>query len=197
MRQTEEYKPLPASTDDSEIELIRPKSMSKSITVTLISIVVVLLLSMLVTLRIHSDHYRQESSLDCGSSRQEALAMGCKFDPMSFSWLQPDCYDSELTSQFLTLRQWRWTTDRAGSDEVSFDDVMKGKHELLYVSWEYHLLHCTYMWRKMHRAVLAGKRVDGYIGNYNHTSHCEKMLMENTALDEINTIIRTKFVTCK
>lgn len=69
--------------------------------------------------------------------------MGCKFDPISFSLLQPDCYDSELTSQFLTLRPWRWTKDRAGSGEVPFGDVMKGIHEQLYVSWEYHLLQCT------------------------------------------------------
>jgi hypothetical protein len=67
---------------------------------------------------------------------------------------------------------------------VSFEEVARGNHEKLFVTREYHMYHCTYMWRKLHRGMLRGgeneeKRgvVDTYIGSYGHTEHCEMMLL--------------------
>ena len=77
---------------------------------------------------------------------------------------------------------------------------MTGEHLGLYVSWEYHLRHCTAMWKKLHRAIRGeGKTaVDSYIANYEHTKHCEHMLLgrRGLGLDEVNTVIETKFPDC-
>ncbi|KAJ5569721.1 uncharacterized protein N7459_009151 [Penicillium hispanicum] len=132
----------------------------------------------------------------CGTSREEAKSLGCHFDPMSFSWLPTDCYDAELTETFLDLQAWEWYTDATGSPAPR-DAVLTGEYDELFVSWEYHLLHCTYAWRKMHRALLHGRPVDGYIAQYTHTAHCEEMLLaQRIERNSTNTIIRTKFVSC-
>lgn len=57
------------------------------------------------------------------------------------------------------------------------------------------------MWRKMHRAFLGdlGRRaIDGYIGSYQHTKHCEHMLLgdRGVAWDTINTRIAVKYPDC-
>jgi hypothetical protein len=139
---------------------------------------------------------------DCGSSPSSALAADCIFDPLSFSWLPQSCADLELTSQFLGLKNWTWWVDQERKDEVGVGEVMKGEYKALFVTREYHMLHCTYMWRKMHRGMMLaqsvkGNRVEGsengnsraggqskgrgiidtYIGSYAHTAHCEMMLL--------------------
>ncbi|KAK0648547.1 hypothetical protein B0T16DRAFT_456016 [Cercophora newfieldiana] len=147
----------------------------------------------------------------CGNTTTTARALGCHFDPMSFSWLPAPCYDAELTTQFLGFQPWQWfsspeglsantTSARRDKEEVPREDVLRGENEYLYVSWEYHKLHCTYMWRKMHRAVLGMAEMDGYIGNYHHTEHCEEILTRQGMGDEDGskglTVIRRKFVSC-
>jgi hypothetical protein len=121
---------------------------------------------------------------------------------MSFSWLPSPCYDSQLSEQFLTLKNWQWfnSPNMTEDAKVEKEEVLKGEHDYLWVSWEYHKLHCTYMWRKMHRAVLRGGFVDQYIGNYEHTEHCEEILMgEGVEMEGSRglTVIRRKFVGCQ
>ena len=54
------------------------------------------------------------------------------------------------------------------------------------------------MWRKLHRAVVKGDPVDGYIGNMHHTSHCADILLQQ---DEVmatgeTTVIFAKYPSC-
>lgn len=145
----------------------------------------------------------QAGPTDCGSSVKEALEKGCLFDPVSFSWLAPDCYDSELVESFLELGSWAWHSSKADSsieaNKVHFETVALGEHHHLWVTREFHLYHCTFQWRKMHRAILRGKPLDGYIGNYSHTEHCEGVLT-NAVLDlglgVVDVQIQRKFATC-
>ena len=136
----------------------------------------------------------------CGHSPTEARALGCHFDIMSFCWLPDKCYDTELSSTFDNLTQWEWFLDPNKTQPVAHEQVMAGEYMGLYVSWEYHLRHCTAMWRKLHRAVLGDGRVavDSYIANYDHTRHCEQMLLgqRGLGLDEVNTVIVAKFPDC-
>lgn len=141
---------------------------------------------------------QQDRTKNCGASRAEAIARKCAFDVMSFSWLPQGCYDADLTQQFLAMRNWTWTTEEDGKLVVPFDEVIQGLHSELYVTWEYHIFHCAFAWRKFHRALESGVAVDSYLANVNHTHHCSETLMKGTQFDlqERNTIIRTKFVQC-
>ncbi|KAE8152274.1 hypothetical protein BDV25DRAFT_138089 [Aspergillus avenaceus] len=136
----------------------------------------------------------------CGSTPSEARKAGCNFDVISFCWLPDACYDAELSRQFDDENRLEWFLDANRTLPLAHDEIMSGEYTGLYVNWEYHLRHCTAMWKKMHRAVLGGGRdaVDGYIGVYEHTEHCEKMLLGDRSIewDVINTRIAVKFPDC-
>ena len=53
----------------------------------------------------------------------------------------------------------------------------------MWVKWHYHMVHCTFMWRQMHRAYERGY-IDSHLGNYNHTLHCQKMILMDPAEGE-------------
>jgi hypothetical protein len=136
----------------------------------------------------------------CGNSTSEARALGCRFDPMSFNWLPPDCYDEELITEFLAVDKWVWYKDNSTATAMPFSEVQSGEYPRLWVTRKFHLYHCTYQWRKFHRAILMGKPVDDYVGKYDHTAHCEGVLTEDpitaTAFDDVGVRINRKFVGC-
>jgi hypothetical protein len=144
----------------------------------------------------------------CGDTSSSARLANCTFDIMSFSWLPPACADPELTAEFSAIQSWTWWLDTDRTAVVPFDEVVKGDHRMLFVTREYHMYHCTYMWRKLHRGLLEGRKnaekrgvVDTYIGEYGHTAHCEMMLIGMEGGDVIDknatdTAIRMKFPQC-
>lgn len=135
----------------------------------------------------------------CGTTSAEARKRGCYFDPISFCWLPTACYDKELTKDFDVGLEWYLDANR--TQPVSHEQIMTGEYTGLYVNWEYHISHCTAMWKKMHRAIMSGlgnAAIDSYIGVYAHTAHCETMLLKgrHIAADVINTRIKVKFSDC-
>lgn len=155
--------------------------------------------SLLIVDREHTNS-GHEHVYHCGNSPTEANSNGCSFDVMSFTWLPAKCFDEPLIEDFLGQRNWTWYLDGHGQQKANEADVRNGIHNEVYVSWEYHLMHCTYMWRKMHWAVLQGlDSLDGYIGNPAHTEHCGEMLLggfETASPQVTNTMIYTKFPAC-
>ncbi|KAH7239905.1 uncharacterized protein BKA55DRAFT_475236, partial [Fusarium redolens] len=132
-----------------------------------------------------------------GPNRASALDKGCRFDPMSFSWLPVACYDQDLIDDFLDADDWRWYMDMHMSKQADRAGVLTGQHGSLYVTHRYHMYHCLYMWRKLHRAMESGRPIDGYIRDYHHTVHCGEMLLLNdTADQDVDSIIVTKYPTC-
>lgn len=121
----------------------------------------------------------------CGNSSSEALSLGCSFDVISFAWLPVRCFDKELVDEFLALKDWNWYLDAGAQQTADFVSVAAGAYDELYVTQEYHMYHCTYMWRKMHRAILAGDVLDGYIGDMHHTAHCEMQILDRSRTIEI------------
>lgn len=109
----------------------------------------------------------------CGQTAAEARKLGCIFDTISFSWLIPECYDQELVHEFDKLPvKFPFFYDPEGKSEAPWSEVEKGERAM-FVPWSHHLWHCGFLWRKMHRALMAGVPVDSYIGNYTHTEHCQ------------------------
>jgi hypothetical protein len=99
--------------------------------------------------------------------------------------------------EFLNHSNWSWYTDDTGVESVPREIVEKGVDEDMYVTWDYHRVHCTYMWKKFQRAVLSGGHVENYSGNYQHTVHCLDILLDrDQGLDNTNTVIKVKFPVC-
>ena len=115
----------------------------------------------------------------CGSTPIESRSRGCSFDLISFAWQMPLCYDEPLVSEFSTWDSWNFYT---GNVTVTQDVAMQGEQSL-WVSWHYHMVHCTFMWRQMHRAYERGW-IDAHLRAYNHTLHCQKRLLMKGINDE-------------
>ena len=90
-------------------------------------------------------------------------------------------FDHELMEQFSREKKWQWSLDANGTTLVSEEQIRNGEVEVGWVTWEYHLTHCLYTWKKLNRAVERRGAIDGYISNYNHTSHCSKLLLAKGA----------------
>ncbi|KAB5572420.1 hypothetical protein GE09DRAFT_1216984 [Coniochaeta sp. 2T2.1] len=133
----------------------------------------------------------------CGNSSTTAIARGCKFDIISFSWLPPACYDADLVAEFEQYRNWTWYEDVQGKRPVPKSEVVRGERESVHVYWDYHLVHCTFMWKKMHRALARGGWVDSLIADYEHTRHCGDMFfMPGIPEGDLHATIYTKYPYC-
>jgi hypothetical protein len=84
---------------------------------------------------------------NCGKSDsvEEARALGCVFDPMSWVWVRPECYDAELIEDFMNSTDWTWHTEPKLSPEsvVPLDEIYRGDHPKLFISKMYHTVHCS------------------------------------------------------
>jgi hypothetical protein len=136
---------------------------------------------------------------DCGDNPAEARQRGCMFDTISFTWDLPACFNAELVDDYRRQYGFRYYEDRAGVVEVPYEIVALGERDL-HSSWEQHLIHCIYTWRKFHNAWNFGLPVDSYISNVNHTHHCGEEWIEQlySPLDisSINSMIFVKYPNC-
>lgn len=140
----------------------------------------------------------------CGTTPAEARAAGCVFEYMTFNWVPARCFDFELVSSEYntshashTPYPWSYkplTDDPLDPNRVSEADMLSGEFDGLYGSNDYHRTHCTFAWKKFHRAVLSGGPIDTYLSDYEHTKHCEMMLMMLS--DEDRTRTRVKYAMC-
>lgn len=107
------------------------------------------------------------------------------------------CFDKELMDQFLAVHDWKWYLDGEGQQAVDIGSVAAGQYDQAYVTQEYHMYPCTYMWTEMRRIILSETVLDGYIGDAHHMADCEMQILDQSRpLDAISTPIYTKYVTC-
>jgi hypothetical protein len=124
-----------------------------------------------------TNHDSQPLYTDCGNTPTEALRRGCAFDPISFAWQTPECYDGEIASAFRSWDRWEYFADIKGRETVSEEVALRGEQDL-FVRDQFHVTHCTFMWRQMHRAFTVLKHIDSHLNNYNHTLHCQRVLLK-------------------
>jgi hypothetical protein len=140
-----------------------------------------------------AQHYSWSS---CGSTATQARDRGCSFDLISFAWQTPECYDAPLVSEFAAWDSWEFYTEPFGTVTVPLQDAMRGEQSL-WVPWRYHVVHCTLMWRQMHRAYENGW-IDAHMHAYNHTMHCQKVLLrKGIDEEEVSTRAAIIFPVCE
>ncbi|KUI68148.1 hypothetical protein VM1G_03641 [Cytospora mali] len=167
---------------------------------TLSSVVAAVLLALFIFMPrpwLPADHPGQTRHVGCGNSTAEAQAAGCKFDILSYTWVQPACFDQELMYEFLGRANWRWYPDEETVQELTVNEVANGQREYVYVTWEYYMTHCTYMWKKMHRSLMTSRSLDSYIFDYRHTEQCEMVLLDREhQLDSRSVMLVSKYPSC-
>ena len=77
-----------------------------------------------------SKYMRDHRVIDCGcgSSIEEAIAKGCKYDEMGATWLPDVCRDDELTAEFNRAGpgpngQWPYWRDHKKTIPMNLDDM--------------------------------------------------------------------------
>ncbi|KAH8585417.1 hypothetical protein B0O99DRAFT_466987, partial [Bisporella sp. PMI_857] len=141
----------------------------------------------------------------CGSTADEARALGCQWDIMTMSWEHPDCFDADLTREFEELGPWTfYHSSRPGKEVpepkmlslIPYDQV--GNHpERMWTDRRYHIYHCIYAWKMLHRAVERGWKVQAELASYHHTEHCSSALANTSVpMDAIITKVNVQYPIC-
>lgn len=134
----------------------------------------------------------------CGSTIDEARALNCTWDLLAAAWLPPACVDQELTEDFRSQGgPWRYFADRAGTEELSEGDLQYrvGEGGEYYTSLRYHKTHGSYQWRKMHRAMERGRKIEKKLPDYHHTVHCGYVQMQQGDMEDLLTKIMVELMT--
>lgn len=136
----------------------------------------------------------------CGRSIAEARANGCVFEVLSGAWMPPQCLDNELNDEFNALG-WQYWADDQRHVEIPMHELQlrEGEEGVYYTTQGWHITHCAYQWRKLHRAWQTGRAVelgDHALGDINHTLHCGSLYPDMVPFDDINTRIVVEFFSC-
>jgi hypothetical protein len=157
----------------------------------------------------HSEHHGtcnhspySKSKVDtvatCGSTIKEAKALNCTWDLLAAAWLPPACIDKELTDDFRAQGPWKFFADRNGTEELLEEELPYriGEGKEYFTSLKYHRTHCSYQWRKMHRAMQMGTKIENKLADYHHTIHCGYVSMQEGDMEDLLTKITVEFMTC-
>ncbi|MCJ1478248.1 hypothetical protein MMC13_006925 [Lambiella insularis] len=167
-----------------------------------LSLAIVLLLAFggLVTLIQHLTALfatHQPLSCNCGTSLHDALAMNCQYDTLASAWLPPHCRDDELTALFDRAGPgpngaWAYYADQNGTQPLTVDEVARlplGTNR--WSTFEWHVAHCFFVWRKQYRARFRPNIVEGKYDNEFHITHCAKEFLRRNPLQMITTFAGT------
>lgn len=122
----------------------------------------------------------------CGNSTDEAIANGCKFDLLGPSWAPDHCRDDELTAEFMKAGKgpngtWEFWWDHEHTKPMSIAEVSllpDDPNGAFYSTWEFHVKHCTYQWRKHTRGLEKGiTNMDIENVGLGHIQHCEGVIL--------------------
>ncbi|KAK5949087.1 hypothetical protein OHC33_009828 [Knufia fluminis] len=136
----------------------------------------------------------QRPSCNCGDTIDEAISNSCIYDEMAAAWLPPACRDDELSSQFSQSGpnsdgSWTYYGDKNKTVSMTAYDLsqlpLTGGH--FFATHEWHVVHCSYYWKKMARARELGTVLEKRYDTDMHIGHCEMMFLKRDPLDKIVT----------
>ncbi|KGO67152.1 hypothetical protein PITC_020580 [Penicillium italicum] len=113
----------------------------------------------------------------CGTHWTEAKRLGCQFDVMASRWYSPNCFNGGVLGEMLEEVDFKWYADREHTQEVSRDAVLAGEFDAVYPDNDYHIMHCLYLWRRLHSAIIEHRYLDDDVYSYEHTLHCTRLIM--------------------
>lgn len=91
------------------------------------------------------------------------------------------------------LHRVDWYEDQNHTKLVSPDVALSGEFDrlwpLTHVGLDYHILHCLYLWRQLHAAVVKHRHVDLDLYSYEHTVHCTSVILDTENYPNLITLI--------
>ena len=149
-----------------------------AILITILSSVAILGITLLL-----SHRGPEIQPVSCGKTFTEAHNHGCKFDPLTLTWLRPEC-SLHGQNEFLESagsETWRYWEDKDGSLVE-----LGGYESLVYLlpgssylaTYEQYLNHCMWILLRVHHALEYGERLDFRTISYEHSKDCLGLLLK-------------------
>ena len=115
---------------------------------------------------------------DCGNSPEDAKALDCHYSIVLHSWLPKSCLTSEDAQDAIDMYKDRtWPYETSAGQNLTIDELGAGDYGHFTTTFDWHVTHCMYVWKRLHRILLdPTQELDSYTANYHHTSHCVKMI---------------------
>ncbi|KAL9085898.1 MAG: hypothetical protein Q9165_007381 [Trypethelium subeluteriae] len=135
----------------------------------------------------------------CGTTPSEAKALGCVFDPMSWQWTRPECFYKEWSDYAQSKHgPWPYYKDANHTEPLILPDAEAMSTErLVYSIHSWHVEHCVYVLKHLHRAAMLDKWIPEETASWPHTLHCMEMIeMMGTPPQTLNTRIEMQFLAC-
>ncbi|EME44321.1 hypothetical protein DOTSEDRAFT_97020, partial [Dothistroma septosporum NZE10] len=110
----------------------------------------------------------------CGRTPEEARSAGCIFDVMMDEWLPLSCYDRDLTEEFRSIKDWPFYSDANQTQRLTEEEL--SQRPVAHTTLEYHVAHCSFALRKLHRAIAQGRQIETNVAAEAHTTHCAEFL---------------------
>lgn len=154
---------------------------------------------MFITFLSRSRHSSNVLTKHCGSTAEEAIVLGCKFDMINYAWQPPECFDEELYNRWWKKAQehgpLKLYSDSNFTTELPLDIEVLMHTPYVWSGHRYHILHCMYAIELMHHAVTLDKPLVERYSLFNHTMHCADTVLENDWKVQ-NTSIKAAFNRC-
>ena len=135
----------------------------------------------------------------CGNDAATARANGCIFDLLTLAWLAPECYDADLSEEFLEEASESFYYDEDAQHSIPDYETLSERPvgEVSWTTRKYHIYHCSYGWRLMHRALERGGMLESGLSSYHHTEHCTDTLMNTSVpMDAVITRVEISYPDC-
>ncbi|KAK2052707.1 hypothetical protein LY76DRAFT_467798, partial [Colletotrichum caudatum] len=130
----------------------------------------------------------------CGADLEEAKARGCSYDPLTLTWLPPQC--SRVGADDFTRaadgdRPFTYYKDRKKTEVYPDLGTRLGTNIYWSTAGE-HVAHCAFIIIRKATAEAEGTPLDGLSSSLEHLRHCTLMLLEfarySPHFDSINTV---------
>jgi hypothetical protein len=126
-------------------------------------------------------------SYSCGNSSSEALALGCSFDHLTWSWYPPHCphYTNGLfrTAEPDPFHYYETLESTVPIDEGDLFELIESQGGV-WVEKREHLTHCVYMLLAQAQIIRDGTRHVPILTRYGHMEHCANLLLETLRRDD-------------
>lgn len=124
---------------------------------------------------------KQVSEYACGRTYQEARGLGCQYDIMAGRWFPPACWTGDVLESMLDdikniTAPLPYFSDVDHQIPVDLSVARAGQFEHVFTSYEWHIYHCLYLWRRLHSALIHNRRTDDDTFDYHHTVHCTRSI---------------------
>jgi hypothetical protein len=148
---------------------------------------------------------QKPGTFTCGTTGDEARALGCQWDILTLAWEHPDYFDPEMTREFEALGPWQFYWSSRPGKEVPEPEMLSPippelvseQTQRIWTDMRHHIMHCIYTWKMMHRAVERGWKMQDKLASYYHIEHCSQLLANTSVpMDAIITNLYVHFSAC-